>query len=191
MRPPRIYRGHPAAWAEACRRGRFTQPDLVAATGAQQSRISVIVNEWCAVGAAAAVDLDGQRTVYEVRDRSVFDLLVPAGGRAITAAPASRQQTVEFNTWTAMRQMATFDPRDLAVSASTEDLTVTEDQAAAYCRALLKFGYLRVARKAVPGKRLPLYRLLRNTGPRPPRLRRVTGLEDPNTGAFKLAEGRA
>jgi hypothetical protein len=86
--------------------------------------------------------------------------------------------------WTALRQMRTFGPRDVAAYAATERTAVSPEDARRYCQALLRVGYLKVVRKAVPGQREPVYRLIRNTGPQPPRLRRVAGVWDPNTGRF-------
>ena len=92
-----------------------------------------------------------------------------------------RTRSPEDNLWTAMRQLKSFGPRVLAVHATTETVGVSLEQAQAYCRALLGAGYLSVAKRAVPGKSEAIYRLIRNTGPRPPREKRVRAVIDANT----------
>jgi hypothetical protein len=81
-----------------------------------------------------------------------------------------------------MRQLkAGFGPREIAAHATTEETEVTVEAAQDYCRALLGAGYLAVAKKAVPGKTQAIYRLIRNTGPRAPREKRVRAVIDANT----------
>ncbi len=96
-------------------------------------------------------------------------------------AAATPARTPEENLWTAMRQLKSFSPRILAAHATTETVGVSLDLAQAYCRALLGAGFLAVAQKAVPGRTEPVYRLIRNTGPRPPREKRVRAVIDANT----------
>jgi hypothetical protein len=92
--------------------------------------------------------------------------------------------------WTAMRQMrGGFTPRDLAAHATTEETLVTLETAQDYCRSLLGAGYLGVARKAVPGKTEAIYRLIKNTGPRAPREKRVRAVIDANTEQTILIGG--
>jgi hypothetical protein len=61
---------------------------------------------------------------------------------------------------------------------------VTEKDARDFCRMLSRIGYIKAVRKAVPGVRDPIYKLVRNTGPLPPRARRVAAVVDDNLGAF-------
>ncbi|WP_056039247.1 hypothetical protein [Loktanella sp. 3ANDIMAR09] len=82
--------------------------------------------------------------------------------------------------WEAMRGLGQFTPRDVVAHATTDWLSVSEDEARDFCRLLLKGGYFKVVEKAIPGKREATYRLRRNTGPLPPRERRVTVVYDPN-----------
>jgi hypothetical protein len=98
-------------------------------------------------------------------------------------APAQARRSPEQNMWTAMRQLKSFTPRDLAAHAATEEVMVTIEAAQSYCRSLFSAGFLAVARKAVPGKVEAYYRLTRNTGPRPPREKRVRAVIDDNTEA--------
>lgn len=104
-------------------------------------------------------------------------------------ALATKARSPAQNMWTAMRQMKSFSPRELAGNASTEETAVTLEAAQDYCRALLGAGYLAVARKAVPGKTEAVYRLTKNTGPRAPLEKRVRALVDGNTEQTILIGG--
>lgn len=108
------------------------------------------------------------RTIYKVRDDA-------------RVRPAPARRSPEQCMWIGMRLLKSFTPRDLAAQASTEATEVTLEAAQAYCRALMAAGFLSVARKAVPGKSEAIYRLARNTGPRPPREKRVRAVVDDNT----------
>ena len=107
---------------------------------------------------------------------------------ARTSLP-ERARSPEDNLWTAMRQLKSFTPRTLAANAATEAVSVSPEQAQTYCRALLGAGYLSVAKKAVPGSSEAIYRLIRNTGPRPPREKRVRAVIDANTDQTIVISG--
>lgn len=185
---PRLPAAHALCWPEAVRLGTFGYDDLRAVSGRAYGTISRLVTWWEAQGAVAAVAVEGQKLRFRVIRPDCFDRAAATEG----PAPAVRRsESVEGNLWTALRQMRTFSPRDAAAYAGTETTAVSTEAASRYCQALLKVGYLKVVRKAVPGVREPVYRLIRNTGPQPPRLRRVAGVWDPNTGRFLTAEGRA
>lgn len=85
------------------------------------------------------------------------------------------------NMWRTMRMLGEFTPRDIACHSTTDTVTVREETAKSYCGMLLACGYLRVTHKAVPGRRQATYRLIRNSGPRPPQIQRVKQVWDPNT----------
>lgn len=84
------------------------------------------------------------------------------------------------NMWRSMRMLGQFTPRDIAVHSTTDTVTVTEATAKSYCSMLLKARYLKVLRKAVPGKHQATYKFVRNTGPLPPQIQRVKQVFDPN-----------
>lgn len=127
------------------------------------------VRVWLEAGVIEEVDqTQGAAWQWRVKDAA-----------KITVAVKTRSP--EQNMWTAMRQLKSFSPRELAAHATTEATDVPLETAQEYCRALLGAGYLTVARKAIPGTRLAIYRLVRNTGPRPPRAKRVRAVIDDNT----------
>lgn len=98
--------------------------------------------------------------------------------------PPAREQSVERNLWNAMRHCGAFSARDLALQATTDEIGISEDMAARYIRSLLPAGYLRVMQRAIPGRRPAVYRLIRNTGPLPPRECRVAAVWDENRATW-------
>lgn len=106
-----------------------------------------------------------------------------------TEEPKGR--TSLHNMWQAMRGLKAFSVQDIAVWGTTEAVQVSLDAARSFASALLQAGYLRVERKAMPGKHDAIYRLVKNTGPIPPMVRRVEAVVDLNTGATILIGGGA
>ncbi|EGJ20089.1 hypothetical protein RSWS8N_18054 [Cereibacter sphaeroides WS8N] len=104
--------------------------------------------------------------------------------------PKDRAGIIGQQLWTAMRGLKTFTPVDL-VAHCRADLKADLREASGYCQALLRAGYLRVTRTAVTGQREASYQLIRNSGPRAPRERRVTTVWDPNESAFTYIPGMA
>lgn len=85
--------------------------------------------------------------------------------------------------WNSMRGLVEFSPRDISAHSTTPDVRVTEWTAKSYCSMLLRAGYLRVLKKAEPAAgRQAIYRLIRNSGPKPPQIQRIKQVFDPNTG---------
>lgn len=84
------------------------------------------------------------------------------------------------NMWRSMRMLGQFTPRDLAMHSTTDTVSVSDETAKSYCTMLLKAKYLRVLRKASPGKTQAVYKFVRNTGPMPPQIQRVKQVFDPN-----------
>lgn len=158
-----------AAFAFAALQPEFGYAEVAQAIGVTEDHARKIVRAWKAKGL-----LDEVRSGHRIR--SLWK--VKDGARPALAAKA---RSPEQNMWTAMRQLKSFNPRDLAAQATTEETEVTLEAAQDYCRALLGAGYLTAARKAVPGKSLAIYRLIKNTGPRAPREKRVRAVIDANT----------
>lgn len=92
------------------------------------------------------------------------------------------------NMWRTMRMLRVFSHRDIAMQANTKTLAVTEDDARAYCQVLNTAGYFRVEQKA-DKFRPAIYRLTKDTGPRPPTLKRVRAVWDENKGEYTYISG--
>jgi hypothetical protein len=170
-----------AAWALALRLTQFGYAEIAAEMKISIDQATRIVRGWDAQGALELLQSGpGQRKLWKVR---------PGSDRP---APAPRGRSAEENLWTAMRGLRSFTPTDLAAHASTDLVCVVTADAQAYCRVLLAGGYLRVERKASPARHQEaIYRLIRNTGPRPPRAARVSAVVDDNTNSVTLLGDRS
>lgn len=93
--------------------------------------------------------------------------------------------------WRTMKVLSTFTYRDLAIQASTQEITINEMDAKKYCNHLRKAGYLAIVKKGKPGGVLNVYQFMKskNTGPKPPVIRQVTQVFDPNKDAVVFQSG--
>lgn len=165
------------AWAVARRLPSFGYSEIAVEVRIGHEKATEIVRGWQSKGLVELVSGGiGKRNLFRVLPGA--ELPVPPTGR-----------TPEENLWSAMRGLKTFRPTDLAAHATTEAVKVGPDEALAYCRSLLAAGYLAVSVKAVPGQREAIYRLVRNTGPRPPQERRVRAVVDPNLDEIVVIGG--
>lgn len=161
----------------------FTVADLIGASGANRKTVEDYLRCLLPGGVIAAV---GETSAYELVDDRGFH--APRLNRQ--GQPVTQGAGVE-NMWRSMRGLREFSALDLAAHSSTDTVTVSEATAKAYCSNLLRCGFLDVVRKAVPGKRAAIYRLIRNTGPKPPQIQRVKQVYDPNTRQVHLPGGAA
>lgn len=161
-----------AAWAVALRMKAFGYGEIEAELKISAKQAMRIVRGWDAGCLLVPVQAGpGQRKLWRISPGTVL----PA---------AVKGRTAEDNLWTAMRGLRAFTPTDLCAHSTSPDLIVTVEDATAYCRTLFAAGYLGVSRKAEPGRREAIYRLARNTGPKPPREKRVRAVIDDNTQAI-------
>lgn len=161
-----------AAWAAAQRMESFGYADIAIAMKVCLEQATLIVRSWDKAGILEVVrEPKGKlRKLWRARD----------GHRPVMPR---RPRSAQDNLWQAARGLKSFQPSDLAIHATTEDIAVGTEEASAYCRFLLAGGYLRTVRKAEPlRKREATYQLIRDTGPRPPVERRVRAIHDPNSG---------
>lgn len=143
-------------------------------------RASDLVRGWAKAGRVELIGrAERKRLKYRVATSGVASL---AEGRT---------QTSWGNMWRAMRGLTSFTPLDIATHATTDAVSVSREEAAVYCQMLVRAGYLRVLRKALPGRREASYRLIRNTGPMPPRERRVRAVYDDNLQEYTHLAGGA
>lgn len=107
-------------------------------------------------------------------------------------APDVRETgSLRGNLWSTLRRLRTCTPSDLAAHATTTAHPADIEDAQAFLGSLLRAGYLRCDRTARPGIREAVYRLIRNTGPLVPVLRRTTIMVDPNLGEVTYVAGGA
>lgn len=162
----------------------FRPEDIVAGIGIGITSARNWVRQWESEGYIRVVRSVGRKRFYRVSKKKTE---VPPSFRADMSAVPS--QTAHGNMWRAMRMMRQFSPTDLAIHSTTDVVDVSGQAAKEYCRMLTRAGYLRVIEKALPGRREPRYRLVKNTGPRPPREKRVRAVFDENLDEFTHVAG--
>lgn len=87
-----------------------------------------------------------------------------------------------------MRMLGEFGYRDLTVTASTAATPIADIDAKDYLKHLYRAGYLKVTAPA-HGNRPARYRLIRNTGPKPPKVQRIRQVFDPNLNEVVWSQG--
>ena len=167
------------AWTKAEGMPRFGYADISNAVGISIEQATRIVRGWLREGALDEVQAPSGASRALWRCKADFVRIEPL-----------RQRTAEENMWTHMRKARSFTPTDLSAHATTETVQVDPKTAAEYCRALLETGFLSVARRAAPAMgREAIYRIVDETGPQAPVVRRVRAVVDPNTGATRVIGG--
>lgn len=164
------------AWPFALRVGIFGYAELSAELSISMDAARDIIQGWIDEG-RAKVRTGGNQT-----SRKIFELTTSY------REPNDRTSKVAQQMWTAARGLKAFSPIDLQAHC-TPDLHVDLAEASAYAQALLRGGYLNVVRTAVPGVRDATYKLIRDTGPRAPREKRVQAIWDPNEATYAFISG--
>lgn len=172
-------------WNAATKLDTFTHWELAERADVSYYSVSSTVNGWVKEGRAEVVGRDADK-------RKRFRITEPADAPAFPTRPdgsGTRVQSKHGNMWTVIRQLKMFQPLDIAVHATAGAIDVSEEDARGYCQQLVNAGYLKVERKARPGLRPAIYRLIRNTGPMPPRERRIRAIYDDNECRFTYVAG--
>lgn len=121
------------------------------------------------------------RATYRlVKDEGIEAPRVRKDGTRVTQGLAQEQM------WRTLRMnKGDINARELASHASTTAIPVAETAAKDYFKHLHAAGYLEVTEAAVSKgrrNRLARYRLIKNTGPRPPMVQKTDAIYDPNLG---------
>lgn len=165
--PTRSAQTEAVAWEVALRHRTFGYGELRAEARMGEHHVRAVVKAWVDEGRCERLAPSGKR------HRVMFRVLA-------AWLPKDRASEARSQMWTAMRLLRSFTPMDLVAHAA---MPITDREATDYCRALLGAEYLGVIQRATVGVRPATYRLLRNSGPAAPRLRRVIALFDDNIGA--------
>jgi len=159
-----------AAYEAACGMERFTVYRLSAQTHVPVETVRRILKRWTSSGRVVCEGLGRRhRKVYRMTDRA--RIAHPTGN-------------ADWNMWRSARMLGQFTAVDIQMHSNTASAEVSAANAHRFCTMLLRGGYLRVVRKAVSGRHPAMYRLIRDTGPKPPVERRVRAIWDPNTREF-------
>lgn len=161
-----------ACWASAERLEEFDARELSAAAEVGYDTATTWLRRWHRAGRVTLIGKgEGGRKRWRVAEAT--ERVAPAAPN-LPASPA-------VNMWRTIRALRTgFKPTDIAAHSTAGAVAVSKDEASAYCQMLTRAGYLRVERKAQPGVREAIYRLVKDTGPRPPRERRMRVVWDEN-----------
>ncbi|WP_413874135.1 hypothetical protein [Albidovulum sp.] len=174
-----------AAWAAALRLKSFSYYALAADVGISFRWAMEIVRGWQRTGAVELLG-PGHAGRHEFRvapGRTDLPARTRPDGTLIRAGSAVG------NMWRTMRALKSFTPTDVMAHSHTPEFEVSPGAAQDYCQMLARSGHLRVMTKALPGRREAIYRLVRDTGPRPPRERRVRAVWDENLGEYTYISG--
>lgn len=177
-------RSYDAAWATACRLKEFSYQELAAEASVPVDRAMDFIRNWERLRVVEFIGIGAKR-------RKVFKVLTDTlPDRSIGSSAAIRPATVQGNIWRSMRGLKAFTAVDLAAHSNTAEIHVTIEATREYCQMLVRAGYLRIERKGLPGRREAIYRLIQNTGPRPPCERRVRAVFDENLGKLVHVAGQ-
>jgi len=170
-------------WTTARALKEFTAKDLSSHSKMSVQYVHRAFMDWRKWGYIEEAGKRGHKTIYRaLKTDGTPPVTDDDGNRLVDSTPADRM-------WFAMRKSNAFNYRDIAMHANSEDTPVSEEQAQAYCRMLANAGYLHVLQKSNAAGKLAIYRLARDTGPRPPRERRVRAVYDDNLGEFTHIAG--
>jgi hypothetical protein len=147
----------------------FTADELAQASGQSVWAVLRNLTAWRSRGEAEKVTAD--------EDAVARWKMVVLPGKPKRSGAGAQTETV---LWDTVRLLGTFTAWDVKIHIPETRAQVTEDEVRRYLGMLLKAGYLKVIRKAIPGQRTAKYRLIKNTGPLPPVERRTVIVQDPN-----------
>lgn len=102
---------------------------------------------------------------------------------------ARRRKTIWGAMWTAMRISSVFTQADLSAAIASAYPDATPEKVHKYCAMLLRADYLAVIVKAKSGVSPARYKLVNDTGPLPPVIRKLECLVDPNEERAVYVQG--
>jgi hypothetical protein len=164
------------AWAWAQRVIAFGYAEVQVENSLSLTTTETIVRSWLAEGRIK------RRSGGSKGGRLIFEIATAY------REPKDRTSLISQQLWTGARGLKKFTAVDLMAHCRA-DLKADLKEASSYCQALLRGGYLRVVRTAVPGQRDAVYQLVRNTGPRAPLEKRVSAIWDQNEAAYAFVSG--
>jgi hypothetical protein len=182
----RIPVGYEGLWQVIREKRRFTVVEVQDETGHRKDTVRDYVKR---LERAGYVKMADARRINAANPTKIYALVKDVGREAPRlrrdGSPCYQGRNRE-QMWRTMKMLSanggTFSPRDLAVAATTEVAAVDVGDAKDYAKHLLKAGYLVLVKASNPHRQAE-YRLVRNTGPKPPMVQRVKQVFDPNLNA--------
>ena len=167
-------------------RAHFTADDLAETAGIKRISAQGYLHDWEKAGLVRRVGSAGP-----TGQLGVFQKTSPrrkTGAEGDDETPRGKA-TPSINMWRTIRMLGEFSATDVAAHSTAGSVDVPLETARAYCQLLARAGYLRCTVKAKPPAREARYRLIRDTGPKPPRERRIRVVWDDNLGEITHQPG--
>ncbi len=186
LRPKQLNRNsRQAVWNEIRRLRTFTVADAAGYGNSAKKEARKYIEALCKAGICEHLENTAPMQFRLVRDWGEKCPRVRDDGSIVG------QDRGQLNMWRSMRMLPSFNAQDIALHSTTEETDVKLATAKTYIKHLLAAGYLRVLQKAKggPGGRLATYRLIRDTGPLPPKIQRVKQVYDANTKTVVYCPG--
>lgn len=155
----------------------FTVPDVEKLTNVRRDTVRDYVKRLLRAGyIEEAVNPYGPAKAYRLLKAPRHAPRLQRSGGTVTQG-LGRQQL-----WRTIKMIGSFTSQDLAIAASTEEVTVAKGYADDYIKFLVRAGYLRVMKKSVTGVSTAVYRMIpgKYTGPDAPMIQRIKRVYDPN-----------
>ncbi len=184
--------GRQAIWQVARKLRRFTRDDIILETGINHSTIDTYLKSLVAAGILTIDAVKPSRASRngDIRTTNFYLLVLDSGAdapRVRRDGSPCTQGLPREQMWRTMRLIKSFNARDLAATASTDTIVVDPRDAADYVKHLFHAGYLRLVQASKPGTQA-IYRLINDTGPRPPMVQRLKTVFDQNLGKIMWHE---
>lgn len=176
-------RGYEAIWSHIRQKGseHFTLTDIDKLTNAKRQTVRDYLMRLVRAGFVERLENKrGDEWVYKAVKRPLKAPRIRRDG-GIVKQGAGRDQM-----WRTMKMLRTFTAKDLAISASTEEVRIKVTSAEDYLKFLCRAGYLKISTPHKDGypdtSRKATYRFIesKNTGPAAPMIQRVKRVYDPN-----------
>lgn len=181
--------GQDAVWEAVRRLKVFTRDDVTCwiSTNIYQAVNDSTVKSYIKrLLTAGFIEIDSTEKLNGCATRNTYQLIDDVGviapkinkdGKLVTQGSGRK------NLWRTMKILSSFSYRELAIAASTEDVTISEREAKVYVSACLKAGYLAITQMSDRKQgRIAKYRFIpsRNTGPKPLQIQKSKNIFDPN-----------
>ncbi len=141
--------------------------------------IGVYLNALCKEKIVTRISKD-KPMVYQLLKSSLEAPLFNAKGKLYR--PYCRQD----NLWRSMKMLKEFNSKILAEHASNNNLNVSQEQARSFCNELTKVGIVKKIEEGKTGKKLAIYKLIKDLGGQPPVIKKIPVVYDMNSGQVFL-----